>query len=514
MTTTDMGTASKGKVGVRLEFIDISESPDPIVTQFFYDATMALPSSVVVDPLNGTGQQTTSTVYDFASGLPTSVTDPNGRTTSTSYTNQLLGTGAVDPFGRPGVVTDPQGRTTVTRYRDNARQLEVWSDLNSASDAKLRSRTSADQLGRAIKTESSEDGGLTYGVFSDTVYQQMGRITITTNPMRAPAAPTDGWTRATKDDLGRVVRVETFSERYPSGTSTGVVTTRYNANQTTVTDQAGKVRRSVTDALGRLVRVDEPDSTGNLGLPDAPAQPTAYTYDSLGNLTRVEQGSQPARTFVYDALSRLKQAINPESGIISYTYDDNSNLFTKTDARNVVTTFAYDGFNRVISKTHSGPAPGGTTPAVSYVYDSLGAALNGKGRLTSVSSSVSSYSYGAYDVVGRVLTGAQTTDGQTYPMSYQYNLAGAMTSETYPSGKVVATEYGAAGRILGNYPNCRVELSIHSKQTKRIEPLFSFGGPQVLRVSLRRKECSTWRNGWIYICFQDKVTLNKERRVR
>jgi uncharacterized protein RhaS with RHS repeats len=86
---------------------------------------------------------------------------------------------------------------------------------------------------------------------------------------------------------------------------------------------------------------------------------------------------------------------------------------------------------------------------VTYVYDTLGASLNGKGRLTSVSSSVSSYTYGSYDVMGRVLTGTQTTDGQAYSMSYQYNLAGGMTSETYPSGRVVITEYDSVGRIAG-----------------------------------------------------------------
>jgi hypothetical protein len=41
-----------------------------------------------------------------------------------------------------------------------------------------------------------------------------------------------------------------------------VVTTSYSANTTTVTDQAGKTRRSSTDGLGRLIRVDEPDSSG------------------------------------------------------------------------------------------------------------------------------------------------------------------------------------------------------------------------------------------------------------
>jgi len=73
--------------------------PNGNLTQFFYDATQALPSSVVVDPGNNTGQQTSSTVYDFSTGLPLSVTDPNGRTTSSNYTNQLLG--GVDAFNRP-----------------------------------------------------------------------------------------------------------------------------------------------------------------------------------------------------------------------------------------------------------------------------------------------------------------------------------------------------------------------------------------------------------------------------
>ncbi|MEK6324032.1 MAG: hypothetical protein AABN33_20510 [Acidobacteriota bacterium] len=57
--------------------------------------------------------------------------------------------------------------------------------------------------------------------------------------------------------------------------------------------------------------------------------------------------------------------------------------------------------NRVTTRTYSGAPPGSTTPGVTYIYDGT-ATLNLKGRLTSVSSSVSSYSYGSYDVVGRV----------------------------------------------------------------------------------------------------------------
>jgi RHS repeat-associated protein len=73
---------------------------------------------------------------------------------------------------------------------------------------------------------------------------------------------------------------------------------------------------------------------------------------------------------------------------------------------------------------------------------------NSKGRLTNVGSSVSSYSYGEYDALGRIKTCAQTTDGTSYSMSYSYNLA-AMTSQTYPSGRVVASVYDNAGRLAG-----------------------------------------------------------------
>jgi len=40
----------------------------------------------------------------------------------------------------------------------------------------------------------------------------------------------------------------------------------------------------------------------------------------------------------------------------------------------------------------------------------------------------------------------QVTGGQTYPFSYGYNLAGALTSERYPSGHVLTMLYDPAGR--------------------------------------------------------------------
>src|SRR5205814_569361 len=94
-----------------------------------------------------------------------------------------------------------------------------------------------------------------------------------------------GWTRTRTDRTGRTIEVQTFggtSLPWPwgsSSTTTGTLTTAYDANFTTVTDQASKVRRSKSDGLGRLERVDEPDSSGSLGTTGSPNQATSYAYD-------------------------------------------------------------------------------------------------------------------------------------------------------------------------------------------------------------------------------------------
>ncbi|HMU34566.1 MAG TPA: RHS repeat protein [Pyrinomonadaceae bacterium] len=173
-----------------------------------------------------------------------------------------------------------------------------------------------------------------------------------------------------------------------------------------MTDQAGKVRRSVTNALGQLIRVDEPNAAGQLGDASSPIQPTYYTYDVLNNLTTVNQGVQ-TRNFAYNSLSRLVSAQNPESGTIQYSYDASGNLTRKADARGVVTAYTYDALNRVLTRAYTGET-GYTTPNVSYFYDNL---PNAKGKLTKVSSSVSTTEYTSFDILGRALGAKQTTEG-------------------------------------------------------------------------------------------------------
>jgi RHS repeat-associated protein len=428
-----------------------------LITYSYTDAAQAQPNLITVDPQNGTGQQVSQIAYDHYTGLVRSQTDVNGQVTTTDYTNHLLG--AIDPYGRPGTVTGPpvnvtvdgvtltnQQRKVVTRYHDTQRSVEVWTDLNVSGDQKLKSKTVQDSLGRVIRTESSEDG-TNYTISTVNNYQQMGRITSVSNPKRAGAAATDGWTRTTRDNAGRVNEVASFSGAGlppASGTNanwSGSVLTTYNGEETTVRDQAGKKRKSVVDGLGRLVSIaEDPDGLNYL---------TSYRYDVLGNLTRVNQGSQ-VREFTYDSLSRLRTAKNPEQVNLSgqmvattYAYDEASNLRLRTNPNGTTVEFTYDGLNRVRTKTMS---VGGS---FTYSYDT---ATNGKGRLASVTASGGDgYYYDGYDAAGQITASHQITTAtsgqQSYAMSYRYDLAGAMTSATYPSGKEYRTGYDNAGRV-------------------------------------------------------------------
>ena len=393
----------------------------------------AYPTKVITPVPDPTGQNGSSTsfetvsTYDPTTGLALTTTDANGQTSQMEYNNSML---------RPTRVIPPSGGAVQEMvYNDTPGSL--WVKTRSQIDGTNWSEAISylDGLGRTKATQKKDAQG---DVFTEILYDNMGRAKQVTNPFRANE--TKVWTVTNYDEAGRAKETITPDGAIAQTAYTLSTSGTHVGTSVIVTDQAGKIRRSVTNALGQLVRVDEPDASGNLGAISSPAQATAYAYDTLSNLTHVYQGVQ-TRTFAYDSLSRLRQAVNPESGTISYNYDANGNLTTKTDARSVTTTYGYDNLNRALTRSYSDG-----TPAVAYKYDD-GSIQYSKGKLTRVSSLISETRYTQFSNLGNVLATQQVTDNVTFNFGYSYNLAGMLVSETYPSGRVVSNQFQTDGNL-------------------------------------------------------------------
>ncbi|HEV8431327.1 MAG TPA: RHS repeat-associated core domain-containing protein [Pyrinomonadaceae bacterium] len=373
--------------------------------------------------------------FDYYLGKPIDAEDANGVAFSGFYNDAL---DRVTKVIRANGVSGLQNQTTFS-YDDANRTVTTASDLSSNTDGALVNKTIYDALGRTSETRQYE-GGSNY-IAVQTQYDAMGRAYRVSNPFR-PQSESAVWTTSVFDALGRVTSVST--------PDSAMMTTSYTSNTVTVTDQAGKARKSVSDALGRLTAVYENPAVLNYE--------TSYSYDVLDNLTGVTQGAQ-TRTFVYDSLKRLTSVTNPESGTVSYGYDANGNLSSKTDARSITTTIAYDALNRVTSKSYNDSPQ---TPTVNYYYDSQsvpsGAPTYSRGystgRLVAVTyGGTTAGSYYGFDAAGQVVRKYQQTDSVNYLIESAYNLANGITSVTYPSvpgasdRRTVSFMYDSAARV-------------------------------------------------------------------
>jgi len=414
---------------------------------------------------------TSSATYSFNTGLVATTTDENSQVTTNYYNSDSLRLDHID---------HPDGGATYLTYSD-----ALAADANGKYHSYIDEAVKLDAPGgtpRYVTTRRFFDGrGAAARVFSnytssngwsavDIEYDVMGRAYRASNPYYASsnsaAINADGfWTTSSFDPMGRVTQV-TMPRGDNNNTLTSSVSVIYDGVYITATDQAGKTRRRKTDALGRLVRLDEPTSSG-LGSTTSPNQATTYDYDVLNNLVHITQGAQH-RYFKYDSLSRMirerqvEQATNSSYNLSDaltgnsawsnkFEYNSSGLVTNSYDARGTQATFSYDGLNRLTQVSYSD-----STPTAHYYYDSQtlpsGAPSytksNTTGRLlASTYGSGATGNYFAYDAMGRVVTQKQVTGSTTYSLSYAYNHGGLLTSKAYPSGRVLSYSYDAGGRL-------------------------------------------------------------------
>jgi RHS repeat-associated protein len=255
---------------------EVKSSTDPLghTTSHLYDlAYQGALSTQSCSPATagGTVAHCVSGTYDFSTGLLTSLTNENAtqqasgntqgdpaHTSTFTYDSFLRLTQALAP-------TDPangnlQASSTLI-YPATAVFPETVTRKRSITSALSDSATSYfDGLGRAYQSDHVTPGGTAEVL---TTYDAVGRVATVTNPYYVGSDhatdPTYGVTSNIYDALGRVI---TTVPQDGTATSNNVTTDYSNLPTITVTDQAGKLRRSRSDALGRLVEVDEPPASG------------------------------------------------------------------------------------------------------------------------------------------------------------------------------------------------------------------------------------------------------------
>jgi YD repeat-containing protein len=449
----------------------------------------------VHDPLEVSGAHTGYTTVQYTEpnltgcptgsagiGLPTIITDALGHTQKIAYwkstglvactqdQNGQITKADYDAVGHVTSVTYPDSGVVTTSNYDGAP-----STISTTNQIGVSSITTLDGYGRVAQTELTTDP---FGPdYVEKTYDVLGRLASVSNPFRTT---TQGTTTYAYDALSRKTL-----ECNPDNGTTGVCTagTSYKqwiySNATTdIYDEARNHSQQTTDALGRLVKVLEPNSSNN------PTLETDYAYDAWSNLKQVDQwggangaSGERQRLFNYDGLSRLLSSTNPESGQSSYAYDLNGNVTTKTlpapnagagSTATVVGAFTYDALNRLTSKSFTTNYATSRISCFQYDQSSVTGAQGGfVGRMTNEwTQSASCPSNGSgpsagfltlrsilnYDTMGRITSERECTPEncslaapQQFNMTYGYDLASHQTMYSNGIGTIsISSAYNTA----------------------------------------------------------------------
>jgi RHS repeat-associated protein len=456
-------------------------------TQYAYPTSKTRGSAT-----DATNQVTKSATYSFNTGLVLSATDANGRTTQTAYFATTL---------RPQKITLPSGAFTNYAYDDTAMTVTETTYLAGGTVIANSNVKRLDGLGQVSKEEAlTREGGVDKWDVVEAQYDKMGRVWKQSRPYRM-GVETPLWTENFYDGSGRITKVvapdgSESKAFYNEATRPSTATPALTGPGETIraVDAWGRERWGRTNLRGQLVEVIEPDPAGN-GLvqgtgASASSLATKYSYDTLGHLTQVTQGSQ-LRKFDYDSLGRMTHQKMAEAsatlnaagtyvttgGLWSdvFTYDDRSNMISRTDARGAKAIYTYnnDPLNRLQSVSYNitgalDPASVVlATPTTTFTYMATG----DRTRVDTITTAgVSTENYD-YDTEGRVATRNVTMTTRTaYPQAtdYIYDTLDRMTDVRYPAQygmtgsprKLVHNDYDVASRLS----TLKVDGAIYASQ--------------------------------------------------
>ena len=424
----------------------------------------SLPMSATDGPVSGPNL-TSSFAYDFNTSFLNSQTDPNSLVTS--YLPDVYftsgGSMRLRKVTYPKLTTDTNANPTLETFfadpsypnKDGLVYQSKFTYFDGTTQKIQVSSQWLDGAGRPIRTGSAAGASPTSFDAVKSIYDDLGRLRKNTNPYLGDSTGNiTGLPNATVYDYDVLSRV--LMATLPDSNT---MTTTFNGAMTTITDQAGRQRRSEVDGLGRIITVTEMDDSKVLNWA------TSYGYNLNDNLTSVSQGTQ-TRAFKYDSLARMTYERTPEqdatindgSGTFwsaHYTYTSFNAISTRQDARGAVSNYFYDGLNRLYQVGYTLPNPNpNNVQATATVNVTYGSTVPKLGQVEEVkqtdSQSVVPWKENySYDTLSRVSSKTVSFDDQAYAYTtgYGYNQASQLTQMTYPSTRVVKHGFDDRGRL-------------------------------------------------------------------
>ena len=405
--------------------------------------------------------------------LPTTVIDPNNRTTAYAFDDsaRLLKVArpgdslaaptmqygytlptATTPFRVSTTIqpaqTDPAlHRHTVAHYNGFGQLVQSnLLDLSLYQVSGLRDQTvryGYDALGR--KVCESVPFAITGpgGPYQPTPCSSMANKSTTTYDYR-------GGVRYTIEPSGATTtRLSLIPGNWVSNVGSG-------AQQEYIQDAKGNITVYTQDPFGQLDWVGQYDNNNCL-------QVTDYSHTLTGNLTEVVRGGtvcgslyvsgNVTTTMTYDELGRKTAMVDPDMGSWSYGYDPAGNLTEQIANDSLKLCFSYDNLNRLLSKfkNHSptapcNPADPASEPLASYNYRTTAPAI---GQLDSISwGPEPDYNHDTftYDGLGRLTEQNRWLDGRAYRFKTStFDLLHRPLTIEYPTGELVTISYDREG---------------------------------------------------------------------
>lgn len=200
------------------------------------------------------------------------------------------------------------------------------------------------------------------------------------------------------------------------------------------------------DGLGRVVAVDrylEPDERLR----------TQFGYAETGELSGFIDAAGNGKTQTYDLLGRVVRVEDPDSGVTTFRYDGAGHVLEKTDARGVTAVASYDSAGRKLAEWEQGNE---SATRIEYSYDvSTGcdACRNVEGSLAGVTypladdrseRGVEEFGYSDRAEPSYV---ARTLGGTRFEFFTDFDNAGRVVAARYPAGFQLEYERDGAGRV-------------------------------------------------------------------